>query len=114
MRDILALRKEMSEEGWASEDKLTYMGWGGVKYGYSIWFSRWNWHGKPHDKVCFHAHTSDISKMAEIAERAASLARRAWSEYPDFPPAQDAKGELIVVDYLRRASQLDAKPPEGV
>ena len=96
----MKIRLAMTKRGWISEDRLTYMGWGdeGTKrrprFGYSIWFERWDWHGQRCDKVCYHAHTNDLSKIPEAVQRAAKLARKAWNEFPDVPPSQGMNDEL--------------------
>lgn len=97
--DVMALRAEMTAEGWDSEDRITRMGWIDGP-GYSIWFRRSDWHGKRalvltgHFAV-YHAHVADPSKALEAVRTAAALARRAWTEFPDCPPQQGAAGALI-------------------
>lgn len=99
MKSSLQIRKEMTKEGWASEDRLTDMGWGNKgKFGYSIWFERWNWHGKLTTKVCFHNSTDDLDRIDECVEEAAAMARKAWRDFPDSVPRQDIN--KIVVDEL--------------
>ena len=44
--ELIALRKQMAAEGWLSKDDLTTFGWK-EGFGYSVWFERWDWHGKP-------------------------------------------------------------------
>jgi len=99
--DPIKIRLVMTKLGWISEDRLTYIGWGNdigtgrrPRYGYSIWFERWDWHGTRCEKVSYHAHTSDLTKMPEAVRRAARLARRAWREFPDVPPSQGLGDEL--------------------
>jgi len=46
MREAMHIRAAMAAEGWQSQDRITKQGWGGETYGYQIWFSRWDWHGK--------------------------------------------------------------------
>jgi len=94
------IRLVMTKLGWISEDRLTYMGWGNdidtgrPRYGYSIWFQRWVWHGQPCDKVCYHAHTHDLTKIPETVQKAARIARKAWREFPDVPPIQTVDDRL--------------------
>jgi hypothetical protein len=92
--DAMQIRLEMTELGWYSEDRLTEMGWGD-KFGYSIWFSRWDWHGmQAIDKATYHAHTSDLDAIDEVVKKAATLAKKAWAEFPDEPPDQLMPDEL--------------------
>jgi hypothetical protein len=96
--DAMQIRQSMAAKGWASEDRLTKQGWGD-KVGYSIWFSRYDWHGKRAlvlvgNKACYHAHTSDLSRIDEAVARAADRADTAWEHFPDRPPEQGADGSL--------------------
>ncbi len=96
--DVMAIRIAMAQEGWSSDDKLTDQGWGN-KFGYSIWFWRYDWHGQSAlklvgNKACYHAHSSALDRLHEVAARAAERARRAWLEFPDVPPTQGGRGEL--------------------
>ena len=97
--DVMALRAEMTAEGWDSEDRITRMGWADGP-GYSIWFRRSDWHGKRalvltgHFAV-YHAHVADPAKALEAVRTEAALARRAWTGYPDCPPQQGSAGALI-------------------
>ena len=90
----MQIRLEMTKLGWYSDDRLTDMGWGGDVFGYSIWFSRWNWHGKKTDKATYHAHTKDLDKIDEVVEKAANLAKKAWAEFPAKAPRQLLSDEL--------------------
>jgi hypothetical protein len=81
----------MWAEGWTSEDQLTTNGWGSG-LGYSIWFNRWDWHGKKLTafRATYHAHGLASEGIMRVAEKAASLAREAWAKFPDEPPNQMA------------------------
>lgn len=98
--EIMQIRREMASEGWHSEDRITDQGWGDKgKFGYSVWFTRWDWHGKQliritGNKACYHASTSDLDCMWEAVLMAAKIARRAYAEFPDIPPRQGADGTL--------------------
>src|SRR5438132_13335712 len=92
VESLMDIRLAMAAEGWSSEDKLSDQGWGD-KMGYSIWFRRYDWHGKramvlTGNAATYHAHTPDPALAADAATKAAALARRAWSEFPDCPPTQ--------------------------
>lgn len=96
---VMALRAEMMAEGWSSEDRLTKMGWGATP-GYSIWFERWDWHGQKTlilvgSKACYHAHTPSLDHILDTVREAAERARRAWRDFPDCPPDQDAYHRLV-------------------
>lgn len=102
MIDVFALRAAMKEEGWNSHDRLTDMGWGKGNVGYSVWFERWNWHGRHVDSIVFHAHTNDLSRIAEATAHAASLARRAWVKFDrDHCPRQSNDGRGIELDEFK-------------
>lgn len=97
--DLMSLRVQMVSEGWSSEDNLTHAGWVGGA-GYSIWFKRYDWHGKramalTGTAATYHAHTPDPTRAFEVAKKAAQLARRAWAEFPDCPPSQDIHFVLV-------------------
>lgn len=97
--DVMALRAEMTAEGWESEDRISRQGWGD-KTGYSIWFKRPDWHGKSAfvltgNRAVYHAHTSDPGQALKAVQEAAEIARRAWRDFLDCPPGQGLKGELI-------------------
>lgn len=97
--EVFALRAAMQAEGWNSHDRLTDMGWGKGKVGYSIWFERWDWHGRHVDRVTFHAHTDDLSRIGAVVQHAANLARRAWAEFDrDHCPRQSNDGRGLVLD----------------
>lgn len=82
------IRIYMSTIGWMSEDRLSNLGWGN-KVGYSIWFWRWDWHNvKLGNKVCFHYHTDDLSKIDEVVAKTAIKALKAWQQFPDKVPGQ--------------------------
>ncbi len=92
----MALRLQMQAEGWDSEDQLTKRGWG-PNPGYSIWFRRTDWHGQRAMALVgtlatYHGHTADPAQAFDAAQRAAALARQAWTDFPDCPPAQGLHG----------------------
>lgn len=96
--DVLELRTQMAAEGWMSEDQVSTEGWGGTP-GYSIWFKRFDWHGRRAmalvgTAATYHAHTPDPRNALNAALRAAELARRAWADFPECPPAQTAQHTL--------------------
>jgi hypothetical protein len=97
--DAMSIRLEMAADGWYSEDRLSDIGWGKGKPGYSIWFERYDWHGQHTLKIngkkaCYHSHTPDLTKIDEVTQRAAERARRAWRDFSDVPPEQGLQGEL--------------------
>jgi hypothetical protein len=95
---VMALRLELAAEGWASEDRLTRDGWSDG-FGYSIWFRRYDWHGLSTHTLTgncaiYHWHVSDPTRALEAVTKAAEIARRAWAEFPQGPPALGVRGEL--------------------
>lgn len=95
---IMALRVEMANEGWHSQDRLSEMGWGG-RVGYSVWFERYDWHGRRIGGVVFHAHTPDLAQMRRAALHAAALARKAWATFGQNQiPRQTPDGRDVELD----------------
>lgn len=96
--DLLELRMAMAAEGWLSEDRVLPPGWS-EPAGYTIKFKRTDWHGRTTMELTgiaatYQAYTPDLAKQYEAALTAAELARRAWREYPDYPPHQTADNQL--------------------
>lgn len=79
------IRIYMTTQGWFSDDRLTNLGWGD-KYGYSIWFNRWDWHGQRCDRVDVHAHTSDLDTIREVVAETAQRALATYEKFPYQPP----------------------------
>ena len=128
MKSAIEIRLYMASLGWNSDDRLTSTGWGkdengNPKFGYSIWFERWNWHGKQCAANKYHAHTDNLSKIDQITQIAADIALKAWANFtePGWQPNQLADGTLVE-NYVRRsfgvvetklvADELDDFPPE--
>lgn len=100
--ETFALRIAMRAEGWNSTDRLTDMGWGKGNAGYSVWFERWDWHGRHVDSITLHAHTNDLSRIAEATGHAAALAREAWAKFDhDHCPRQSNDGRSVVLDEFK-------------
>lgn len=99
MNEIYQIRLEMKELGWESNDQLSTLGWQNG-YGYSIWFERYDWHGKSTSSitgnhVCFHEHEkdgSDYEKVLEAVKKCADKAKQAWIDFPCSIPHQYADG----------------------
>lgn len=96
-------RIEMAKLGWNSEDRLSDMGWAGGT-GYTVWFERWNWHGRLIDRVSYSASAlpgpegcPSAQDIQDAVERAANLAKQAWAEYtePGCAPRVSSAGKLI-------------------
>jgi hypothetical protein len=105
-QDPYEIRRAMAAEGWISEDRITYMGWGKnadgtERYGFSVWFQRWDWHGQRCDSITFHASTDDLTAIPETVAKASALARRAYANFVEYPPYQDANGNLTENTTLR-------------
>jgi hypothetical protein len=100
------IRREMAALGWYSDDRITTFGWGDGIMGYSIWFSRWDWHGMKHyGPPTYHAHTSDLTRIDQAVREAALRALDAYERFPDFPPNQLTDNSLRVDETLRRLLQ---------
>lgn len=106
----------MAAEGWHSEDRLTDMGWGNGRMGYSIWFWRNDWHGKKTHQLtggraCYHAHTADLRMIPQTIGTAAGIARRAWAQFPEVPPRQGLGDALFSNEALvRQLEQMCTSP----
>ena len=103
------IRLEMARLGWDSDDRVDHMGWGlsedkQPQYGYVIWFTRWNWHGRRIDKVSFHSSVApgpsgvpDTIDMLRAVLTAATRACAAWEQFtePGMAPRQGRHGEQV-------------------
>lgn len=90
--NAMEVRLAMKEHGWSSNDDLSSTGW--EKFGYSIWFERWDWHGVKIGRVCIHDHINDLSKINETVYRLAQKVLQAWNDFQDSVPHQMANGSL--------------------
>jgi hypothetical protein len=92
----IEVRVKMAAMGWQSKDSIGAHGWSNNKYGYSIWFERWDWHGARRDKITFVRTTPDLDKIDEETLRCAEVALLAWETFsdPDAKPYVDVHGEL--------------------
>jgi hypothetical protein len=90
----IEIRLIMKDQGWTSEDRLSDMGWD-KKFGYSIWFRRWDWHGRntlavTGHEVCFHRSTDDLNQIDYITKICAEQCLKAYDDYTDCIPHQNA------------------------
>lgn len=92
---LVRIRRAMALRGWQSEDRLSTQGWGD-NVGYTIWFSRWNWHGNNllGNSATYWASGYVSEGILQIVEKAASRAKLAWRAFSDFPPEQLSNGKL--------------------
>jgi len=108
------LKLQMAQQGWNCEDRLSAFGWGKHR-GYTVWFERWDWHGRTIDRATYMASaapseqgTPSAEQIHKAVEKAMSLALRAWSQYtePGCAPIVLANGELALdpfrVEMVRR------------
>lgn len=95
------IRIELAALGWNTEDKLSNFGWGtGDRRGYSVWVSRWNWHGvRLGSSVSFHQSVSPENLTPENIDaawtRCRNIALAAWDDYPHSLPMVTADGKVI-------------------
>lgn len=92
------IRLLMKDKGWESRDMLSTNGWING-YGYSIWFERYDWHernafGLTGHQVCFHRHTNNLSEIDNITKICAEQALKAYEDYTDCIPFQNAYNEI--------------------
>lgn len=106
--ESFALRASLAAAGWESQDRLGAHGWG-ERPGYSVWFSRYDWHGRfLGTAVTVHASDPDLAGAPAAVLRAGALAVRAWEEFPEAVPRVDARGRLVV-DELATKFWRDAR-----
>lgn len=86
------IRKAMIELGWHSHDSYSTFGWS--KWGYSVWFERWDWHRERGFNPCFHSHTDNPDKIEIAIKAAAQKALNAWDNFKDAVPVQLANGSV--------------------
>lgn len=99
MDKLYDLRLQMKQLGWESEDSLTPMGWKNG-YGYTIWFRRYDWHGKnavsiTGHEVCFYEsekHGADYNAVYKAVKKCADKAVKAWNDFPKSIPCQNING----------------------
>jgi len=98
-RSAYEVRLILGDFGWHSDDRMTEFGWS-AGIGYSVWFDRWNWHGKSCDKAYFFSSHPpkglSVESIDRTVKRAAVLAVQTWFQFqePGNPPHLDANGEL--------------------
>jgi len=97
----IEIRIAMSKEGWHSEEQITDIGFGD-KTGFKCFFSRYNWHGKFTDSICFSKITTDLTKTHECVVKTANLAKTAWNEFPNSVPFVSADGVLMEDEFKTR------------
>ena len=97
--DSMEIRHFMSLKGWHSEDRLSSSGWEN-KFGYTIWFYRWDWYGKNTasifgKKVSFFEITDDLSEIEKVVRKCAYKVLKAYEDFPSSIPYQNSKGEIV-------------------
>lgn len=104
MNEFLKIKNEIINNGWTEiEEKTTLEGWGDGKIGYTILIRRPDWHGKDSfsligRNVELHASCNDASNPDMVLKAISNLrklAKRAWDDFPDDIPVQNAFGELV-------------------
>ena len=99
---LIQIKQEMASQGWNIEEKISKEGWHG-KTGYTIWFKRSDWHGKltyslTGHQVVFVGMTENAfayDSVVEVVRNTAEKAKKAWNDFPDSIPFQNAKGEIL-------------------
>lgn len=101
MDELMKIQLEMIGLGWDIETKISGEGWRD-SVGYMIWFKRSDWHGKftytiTGHEVVFVGNTKDANDYAAVlkmVKQTAEKAKKAWDDFPDSIPYQNAKGEV--------------------
>lgn len=93
------LRRQMIVQGWTCKEQLTPAHGMHTASKYSVWFIRHDWHGMntrtlTGNPASYQAGTRDLSQIDRTLRRAARLAKKAWTEYPEAPPIQCHDGSL--------------------
>jgi len=104
IRDMSAaqVRAYMARLGWHSDDRISPLGWGCDEFGkpvfgYSIWFTRWDWHGVHCDKRTFGDMVQSVEpeRIDEVVRQAAETALRTWDIFVDIlPGSANIHGEI--------------------
>jgi len=77
------VRAKMESEGYESNDKLSWVGWGKRDkhpFGYSIWFQKWVDIGI---RDCFHSHVGDFKNAPKAISLAALKTKGIEVEFED-------------------------------
>lgn len=104
----IQIRLIMKQLGWSSKDGLTNDGWD-EKYGYSLWFERWTWHGVRVGRICIHEHITFDSEedIQKVTYKLANKCIDAYEQFVDEVPWQMADGSLekdpIQTSYYKEA-----------
>lgn len=101
MDEIMKIKHEMAQLGWDIEEEIMGNSWRN-KTGYHIWFRRSDWHGKftyslTGHEVVFNGFTPNINDYEAIMKtikKTADKSKKAWNDFPDSIPYQNAKGEI--------------------
>ena len=118
--EILKLKMELVKMGWQIEERTGTDGWADGKIGYTIWISRPDWHGKDiyslitRPEMHLHGLCDDATneeKMLKTVKDLKTLAEKAWNEFPNSVPVQNAYGELVDEVLFRKFS--DGRSWEG-
>lgn len=102
MDELMEIQLEMSALGWDVETKISSEGWGNT-IGYTIWLRRSDWHGKntytiTGKEVVFvgtHSNANDYDGVLKMVKRIAETAKKAWDDFPDSIPYQNAKNKVV-------------------
>lgn len=102
MDELTKIQLEMARLGWSIETKISREGWSGT-VGYTVWFKRSDWHGKltysiTGSEVYFVGTTENVynyDSVVATVRKTAEKAKKAWDDFPDSIPYQNAKGEII-------------------
>jgi hypothetical protein len=113
------VRLALAAAGWHSKTEIRE-GFGAPGPWFSAWVERWDWHGYPTDRVCFHAHGAIDStdpqdataRMLSLLRLAARRALGAWDEFTGAVPWQGADGRASVNPVATRWS-FEKGPPSG-
>lgn len=118
--EILKLKIDLVKMGWQIEERTGTDGWSDGKIGYTIWISRPDWHGKDiysltaQPEMYLHELCDDATNeetMLKTVKDLKTLAEKAWNEFPNSIPVQNAYGELVDEVLLRKFS--DGMPWRG-
>lgn len=97
----MKIQLEMTALGWDVETKISGDGWRDT-IGYCIWFRRSDWHGKftytitGHEVVFVgtYENVNDYEGVLAMVKRTAERAKKAWDDFPDSIPYQNARNEV--------------------
>lgn len=84
----------MMSQGWNFSDSWSSQGWGAATPQRHISFSSWSWHGRKSGSPVGFFTFADAENFDERVSKLANSCLKAWRDYPESIPYQNAYGEI--------------------